>query len=103
MYSCYRREQTTKPVSLLMSTVVWLLSNPHAVDFCYCFQLVITTGYEELPDVFHHFQKVKEPCANRAYLQEVNIYWHGDMCVEPVQGTALLRLCEQLMLEPELT
>lgn len=25
------------------------------------------------------------------------------MCVEPVQGTALLRLCEQLMLEPELT
>lgn len=46
---------------------------------------------------------MKEPGANDAHLQEANIYWHGDMCVEPVQGTALLRLCEQLMLEPELT
>lgn len=31
------------------------------------------------------------------------IYWHSDISVEPVDRIAIPRLCEQLLLEPELT
>lgn len=59
-----------KPVSLLVPTVVWLLNTSYAFDFCYSFQLVITTEYEEvLLNIFHNFQKMEESVTNDVNLE----------------------------------